>query len=252
MSLGAIFDSGGFVSGITTNSVPTLCKTDNTRLYDSSYTPAARTSATRGDSTPLVAKFKMQSKYASASEKPGTELNFSLNVNFCSSIHSSSVLKPPPFWLLIDPGFTFISLALALLIIASNIGRGTGHLASFSSPAAAVLTFTAGSSCNADELVESTLRRLALRASGDGHERLRSTRLTARLLTVFRTFVSDTLRLPSDSSIVTDPSSLVSPLLLIAYARESETSLGAMQKSISFTFPLLPIGNWGFSSISMA
>mmetsp|Transcript_5944 Transcript_5944/g.8150 ORF Transcript_5944/g.8150 Transcript_5944/m.8150 type:complete len:213 (+) Transcript_5944:312-950(+) len=66
ISLGAILAKGGLESGTSSKTVPTLLSTDTKRKYASSYFFPTNTSATLGDSTPLVARLSIDSKYASA------------------------------------------------------------------------------------------------------------------------------------------------------------------------------------------
>ena len=101
-----------------------------------------------------------------------------------------------------------------------------------------------------------TCRKLRLSASADGHDLESNILRTARLLALLRDLVSDRTLLPDwlgaasasgaagtalASGSAVAPLPLLPVLLLLAapYDRESDTSDGAMQKSISFTLPLL-------------
>jgi len=141
-----------------------------------------------------------------------------------------------------------------------RIGRGTGHfdVDSATAVSAAAPAPTAATTSLAEALrsplssfsLANTCRKLRLRASAEGHDLESNILRTARLLALLRDLVRDRTRRPDASAVAAvatvvisaASASVVVPLLLLLvapYDRESDTSDGAMQKSISLTLPLL-------------
>ena len=139
------------------------------------------------------------------------------------------------------------------------MGRGTGHfrplilLLLLLLSLLLLLLAAAAAAVSRAASRAATWRKLSLRASALGHDRANRMRRTARLEALLRARVSESppessgakllllllLLLLSSSSAAAFRGAETAVLLL--YARERETSAGAMQKSISFTLPRSPV-----------
>ena len=125
------------------------------------------------------------------------------------------------------------------------MGRGTGHFRPLLLLLLSLLLLVSAFSRAASRAA--TWRKLSLRASALGHDRAKRMRRTARLEALLRARVSE--RPPAVASsesfllllLLLFSSPVVWGTTLLLYARDRETSAGAMQKSISFTLPRSPV-----------